>query len=42
MAFDKINAVLSFELVLKTLDFLVPFNLEVDSCETGVGAVLLQ
>ena len=41
-AFEKLKKFLMMEPVLKAPDFTKPFILQVDACDDGVGAVLLQ
>ena len=41
-AFEKIKALLTSQPVLQAPDFNAPFSIQVDACDNGVGAVLLQ
>lgn len=41
-SFDNLKALLASAPVLQTVNFLEPFTLQVDACDTGVEAVLLQ
>ena len=42
LAFEQLKSILCFKPVLSMPDLSKPFSIQVDACDTGVGAVLLQ